>query len=77
MIYKDFETLLEKIDSCHNKPPLPLPPKKSQTSDVNRHTACGYSIFKITANDDFEDKQISYRGLDCIDKFCNSCVEDN
>ena len=39
IIYPDLESLLEKINTCHNNP------KKSSTTKVNKHTSSGYSLF--------------------------------
>ena len=36
-IYADTDSLLEKIDICHNNP------KNSLKTNANKHTACGYS----------------------------------
>ena len=39
IIYADLESLLEKMNTCHNNP------KKSSTTKINIHTPSGYSIF--------------------------------
>ena len=39
IIYADMESLLYKIDTCHNNP------EKSSTTKLNKHTASGYSLF--------------------------------
>ena len=39
IIYADLESLLEKMNTCHNNP------KKSSTTKINKHTASGYSLF--------------------------------
>ena len=36
VISADMESLLEKIDTCHNNP------ENSSTTKVNKHTACSY-----------------------------------
>ena len=56
VIYADLECLLEKISTCYNNP------EESSTTEVNKHTPSGYSIF--TNNLDY------YRGEDCMKKFC-------
>ena len=43
IIYADLESLLEKMNTCHNNP------KKSSTTKINKHTASGYS-FGATKN---------------------------
>ena len=35
----DMESLLEKIDACHNNP------KKPSTTKLNKYAASGYSLF--------------------------------
>ena len=39
IIDADMESLLEKIDTCHNNP------KKPSTTKLNKHAASGYSLF--------------------------------
>ena len=38
IIYADLESLIEKINTCHNNP------EKSSTTKLNKHTPCGYSF---------------------------------
>ena len=40
IIYADLESLLEKMNTCHNNP------KKSSTTKINKHALSGYSLFK-------------------------------
>ena len=39
IIYADLECLLENIGTCYNNP------EKSSTTEINKHTPSGYSIF--------------------------------
>ena len=39
IIYADLESLLEKINTCHNNP------EKSSRTKINKHTPSGYSLF--------------------------------
>ena len=39
VIYADLESLLEKMNACHNNP------EKSSTAKINKHTPSGYSLF--------------------------------
>ena len=39
IIYVHMESLLEKIDTCHNNP------KQSSKTKINKNTASGYSLF--------------------------------
>ena len=38
-ICDDLESLLEKMNTCHNNP------EKSSTTKINKHTPSGYSLF--------------------------------
>ena len=38
IIYADLDSLLEKMDICHNNP------EKSSTTRINKHTPSGYSL---------------------------------
>ena len=40
LIYLTLSLYLKKIDQCHNNS------KRLSTAKVNKHTACGYSLFK-------------------------------
>ena len=39
VIYADLESLLEKINTCHNNP------EKSSTTKINKQASSGYSFF--------------------------------
>ena len=39
IIYADLESLLEKMNICHNNP------EKSSTTKINKHIPSGYSLF--------------------------------
>ena len=39
IIYADLECLLEKMSTCYNNP------KESSTTEINKHTPSGYSLF--------------------------------
>ena len=39
IIYADLESLLEKMNPCHNNP------EKSSATKINKHTPSGYSLF--------------------------------
>ena len=40
IIYADLESLLEKMNTCHNNP------KKSSATKINKHALSEYSLFK-------------------------------
>ena len=64
IIYADFECLLEKISSCYNNP------EESSTTEINKHTPSGYSLFTHCSFDKTKNKLDYYRGDDCMEKFC-------
>ena len=64
IIYADLECLLEKISTCYNNP------EKSSTTEINKHTPSGYSLFTHCPFDETKNKLDYYRGEDCMKKFC-------
>ena len=64
VIYADFECLLEKISTCQNNP------NESSTTEINKHTSSGYSLFTHCSFDKSKNKLNYYRGKDCMKKFC-------
>ena len=68
-IYADLECLLEKISTCINNP------NESSTTEINKHTPSGYSIFTSRSFDESKNKINHYRGDDCMKKFCKDLSE--
>ena len=64
IIYADLECLLEKIITCYNNI------EKSSTTEINKHTPSGYSLFIHCSFDKTKNKPDYYRGGDCMKKFC-------
>ena len=64
IIYADLESLLEKINTCHNNP------EKSSTTRINKHTPSGYSLFTHCSFDTTRNKLDYYRGKNCMKNFC-------
>ena len=64
IIYADVESLLEKMNTCHNNP------EKSSTTKINKHTPCGYSWFTLCSFDTTKNKFDYYRGKYCMKNFC-------
>ena len=56
IIYADLGSLLEKMNTCHNNP------KKSSTTNINKHTPSGYSLFAHCSFDTTKNKLDYYRG---------------
>ena len=69
VIYADLECLLEKMSTCINNP------NESSTTEINKHTTSGYSIFTSCSFDESKNKINYYRGDDCMKKFCNDLRE--
>ena len=64
IIYADLECLLEKISTCYNNL------EESSTTEINKHTPSGYSLFTHCSFDKTKNKLDYYRGEDCMKKFC-------
>ena len=64
IIYADLECLLEKISTCYNNP------EESSTTEINKHTPFGYSLFTHCSFDKTKNILDYYRGEDCMKKFC-------
>ena len=64
IIYADLECLLEKISTCYNNS------EESSTTEINKHTPSGYSLFPHCSFDKTKNKIDYYRGEDCMKKFC-------
>ena len=64
IIYADLESLLEKINTCHNDL------KKSSPTKINKHTPSGCSLFTHCSFDTTKIKLDYYRGKNCIKNVC-------
>ena len=69
IIYADLECLLEKISTCY------IYLDESSTTEINKHTPSGYSLFTHCSFDKTKDKLDSYTGEDCMKKFCKGLRE--
>ena len=69
IIYADLECLLEKISTCYNNP------EESSTTEINKHTPSGCSLFTHCLFDKTKNKLDYYRGDDCMKKFCKDLRE--
>ena len=69
VIYANLECLLEKMSTCINTP------NESSTTEKNKHTPSGYSIFTHCSFDKLKNKLNYYRGNDCMKKFCKDLRE--
>ena len=66
VVYADLECLLEKMSTCL---------KESSTTEINKHTPSGYSIFTHCSFDQTRINLNHYRGKDCMKKFCKDLRE--
>ena len=64
IIYADLESLLEKINTCHNNP------EKSSKTKINKHAPSCYSFFTQCSFDTTKNKLDYYRGKNCMRNFC-------
>ena len=64
IIYADLESLLGKMNNCHNNP------EKSSTTKISKHTPSGYSLLTQCLFDTTKNKLYYYRGKNCMKNFC-------
>ena len=64
VVYADLKCLLEKMSTCQNNP------NESSTTEINKQTPSGYSLFTHCSFDKSKNKLSHYRGKDCMKKFC-------
>ena len=69
VISADLECLLEKMSICINNP------NESSTTEINKHTPSGYSVFTSCSFDESKNKINYCRGDDCMKKFCKDLRE--
>ena len=67
--YADLECLLEKMSTCINNL------NESSTTEINKHTPSGYSIFTHCSFDESKNKLNYYRKDDFMNKFCKDLRE--
>ena len=68
-VHADLECLLEKMSTCQNNP------NESSTTEINKHTPSGYSLFTHCSFIKTKNKLDYYRGKDCMKKFCKDLRE--
>ena len=61
-IYADLECLLEKMSTCQNNA------NESPTTEINKHTLSGYSLYAHCSFNKSKNKLDYYRGKDCFAK---------
>ena len=63
IIYPDIESLLEKMNTCHNNP------EKSSAIKINKYAPSGHSLFTHCSFDTTKIKLDCYRGKNCMKNF--------
>ena len=69
IIYADLECLLQNISTCYNNL------EESSTTEINKHTPSGYSLFTHCSFDKTKNKLDYCRGDSCMEKFCQDLGE--
>ena len=64
IIYADLECFFEKISTCYNNL------EKSSTTEINKNTPSGYSLFTHCSFDKSKNKLDYYKGDHCMENFC-------
>ena len=65
IMYADFKSILEPIESPNPNPNQPY------TNEVNQHTPSGWCVYSKFAYGEVVNPLKLYRGKDCIETFCN------
>ena len=73
LMYADFESILEPMDTQGSGSPNPNQP---YTNEVNQHTPSGWCVYSKFAYGDVDNPLRTYRGKDCIENFCNYIKEE-
>ena len=65
IMYTDFESILEPIESPNPDPNQPY------SQNVNQHVSTGWCVYRKFAYGEVKDPLKLYRGKDCIEEFCD------
>ena len=65
IMYADFESILEPIESPNPDPNQPY------SQNVNQHVSTGWCVYSKFAYGEVKDPLRLYRGKDCVEKFCD------
>ena len=65
IMYADFESILEPIESPNPNPNQPY------TNEFNQHTPSDWCVYRKFANGEVVAPLRTYRSKDCIETFCN------
>ena len=64
IIYTDLESLLQRMNTCHNNP------EKSSATKINKYAPSGYSLITQCSFDSTKHKFDYYRRKNCMKNFC-------
>ena len=70
IMYTDFESILEPIESPNPDPNQPY------SQNVNQHVSSGWCVYSKFAYGEVKDPRKIYRGKDCVKKFCHHVKGD-
>ena len=70
IMYADFESILEPIQGPGNNPSM------SSVRRVNVHTPSGWCVYSMFAYLSVTNPLKSYRGKDCVRKFCEHIIAE-
>ena len=70
MMYADFKSILEPIQGASNNPNV------SSTRGVNIHMPSGWCVYSHFTHGDVTNPLTQYRGLDCVNKFCEHIISE-
>ena len=70
IMYADFESILQKVDSDLEET-KDENGEKSYTQKVNQHIPSGFCVYSKFAYGEVQDPLMLYRGRDCVDVFCD------
>ena len=65
IMYADFESILEPVESPNPDPNQPY------SQNVNQHVSTGWCVYSKFTNEKLRIHLKLYRGKDCIEKFCD------
>lgn len=63
VFYADFETMLVTVQGCEANPDI------SSTRNNQIHVPIAFAFYLVCSHDKAQNKLVSYRGIDCVDKF--------
>ena len=71
VIYADFESYTEKIDTCQPNP------ASSSTTQYQRHTPSGFCYMVVSAADQYTKEPVVYRGENVVETFLDRLIEEH